>query len=78
MKHILLCFLLMPFTDFFTDKPNYQTCNLVFPSKEIFNSTNAMKCYNRDIDWRKVLKEPDMDDEDEIRKVHYNNKKNQN
>jgi hypothetical protein len=57
--------------DFFTDKPNYQPYNLVFPSKEIFNSTNAMKRYNRDIDWRKVLKGPDMDDEDEIRKSHY-------
>ena len=57
--------------DFFTDKPNYQPYSLVFPSKEIFNSTNAMKRYNRDIDWRKVLKGPDMDDEDEIRKSHY-------
>ena len=57
--------------DFFTDKPNYQPYSLVFPSKEIFNSTNAMKRYNRDIDWRKVLKGLDMDDEDEIRKSHY-------
>lgn len=57
--------------DFFTDKPNFKPYSLVFPSKEIFNPTNAMKRYNRDIDWRKVQKGPDMDDEDEIRKVHY-------
>ena len=64
--------------DFFTDKPNYQPYNLVFPSKEIFNSTNAMKRYNRDIDWRKVLKGPEMDDEDEIRKSHYKVEKKNN
>ena len=57
--------------DFFTDKPNYTPYNLVFPSKEIFNTTNAMKRYNRDIDWRKVEKGPDMDDEEDIKKAHY-------
>jgi len=30
-----------------------------------------MKRYNRSIDWRKVIKGPEMDDEDEIRKEHY-------
>jgi len=58
-------------TDFFTDKPNFKPYNLVYPSKEIFNPTNAMKRYNRDIDWRKVEKGPDMDDEEDIRKAHY-------
>ena len=62
-------------TDFFTDKPNYKPYNLVYPSKEIFNPTNAMKRYNRDIDWRKVEKGPDMDDEDDIRKAHYKGEK---
>jgi DNA-binding beta-propeller fold protein YncE len=57
--------------DFFTEKPNYAPYNLVFPSKEIFNPTNAMKRYNRDIDWRKVMKGPEMDDEDDLRKAHY-------
>jgi DNA-binding beta-propeller fold protein YncE len=57
--------------DFFTEKPNFTPYNLVFPSKEIFNTTEAMKKYNRDIDWRKVIKGPDMDDEFEIRKAHY-------
>jgi hypothetical protein len=30
-----------------------------------------MKRYNRDIDWRKVMKGPAMDDEDDLRKAHY-------
>jgi DNA-binding beta-propeller fold protein YncE len=62
-------------SDFFTDKPNYKPYNLVFPSKEIFNPSNAMKKYNRDIDWRKVEKGPDMDDEEDMRKAHYKKEK---
>ena len=57
--------------DWFTDKPNYQPYSLVFPSKEVFDPQVAMKRYNRNIDWRKVLKGPEMDDEDELRKEHY-------
>jgi hypothetical protein len=30
-----------------------------------------MKRYNKDIDWRKIMKGPEMDDEDEQRKDHY-------
>jgi hypothetical protein len=30
-----------------------------------------MKKYKRDLDWRKILKGPEMDDEDELRKAHY-------
>jgi hypothetical protein len=30
-----------------------------------------MKRYNRTIDWRKIEKGPDMDDEEEMRKSHY-------
>jgi len=61
--------------DFFTEKPNFTPYKLVYPSKEIFNTTNAMKRYNRDIDWKKIEKGPDMDDEDEIRKTHYKREK---
>ena len=57
--------------DFFSSVPNYKPYSLVYPSKEIFNTTNAMKRYNRDIDWRKVEKGPDMDDVDDIKKAHY-------
>jgi len=61
--------------DFFTDKPNYTPYSLVYPSKEIFNPTNAMKRYNRDIDWRKVEKGPEMDDEEDMKKAHYKGQK---
>jgi arylsulfatase A-like enzyme len=57
--------------DFFTSKPDFSPYNLTFPSKEVFDPQQAMKRYNRKIDWRKVLKGPDMDDEDEMRKEHY-------
>lgn len=61
--------------DWFTDKPDYSPYSLVFPSKEVFDPQQAMKRYNRSIDWRKVLKGPEMDDEDDIRREHYLEKK---
>jgi DNA-binding beta-propeller fold protein YncE len=57
--------------DFFTDKPDYRPYNLVLPSPEVFDYQLAMKKYNRTIDWRKIEKGPEMDDEDEIRASHY-------
>jgi hypothetical protein len=33
-----------------------------------------MKKYNRHTGWRKILKGPEMDDEDEQRKKHYQEK----
>jgi DNA-binding beta-propeller fold protein YncE len=57
--------------DFFTDKPDYTPYNLVFPSPEVFNPQVAMRRYNRSIDWRKVEKGPEMDDEKEMREEHY-------
>jgi DNA-binding beta-propeller fold protein YncE len=57
--------------DFFTDKPDYTPYNLVFPSPEVFNPQLAMHRYNRSIDWRKVEKGPEMDDEKEMREEHY-------
>ncbi len=57
--------------DFFTDKPDFSPYTLEFPSKEVFDPQVAMKRYNRNIDWRKVMKGPEMDDEDDLRKEHY-------
>ena len=57
--------------DFFTDRPDFTPYNLVFPSPEVFDAQKAMKKYNRNIDWRKIEKGPDMDDEDEMRAAHY-------
>ena len=57
--------------DFFTSKPDYRPYDLVFPSAEVFNPQTAMKRYNKNIDWRKIEKGPDMDDEKELRAEHY-------
>ena len=57
--------------DFFTNKPDYRPYNLVFPSSTVFDPQLAMKRYNKTIDWRKVEKGPDLDDEEELRKDHY-------
>lgn len=57
--------------DFFTDKPDYTPYTLVFPSKEVFDTQEAMKRYNRQTDWRKIIKGPEMDDEQEERAEHY-------
>ncbi len=61
--------------DFFTNKPDFSVYNLEMNDNRIFNVTKAMKKYHRDIDWRKVEAGPDMDDEDELRAAHYNDKK---
>ncbi|HEV8084432.1 MAG TPA: bifunctional YncE family protein/alkaline phosphatase family protein [Chitinophagaceae bacterium] len=57
--------------DFFTDKPNYKPYTLEFPSKQVFDPQIAMKRYNRKIDWHQVMKGPEMDDEGDLRKEHY-------
>lgn len=57
--------------DFFTDKPDFKPYTLVMPSKSVFDPQQAMKRYNKDIDWRSILKGPEMDDEDDQRREHY-------
>jgi DNA-binding beta-propeller fold protein YncE len=60
--------------DFFTDQPDFTPYDLVFPDKRVFDPAKAMARYNKEIDWRKILKGPEMDDEDELRKKHYKSK----
>jgi len=57
--------------DFFTDTPDFRPYDLVLPSTEVFDPQVAMKRYNKTIDWRKIEKGPDMDDEKEQREEHY-------
>lgn len=57
--------------DFFTDKPNYAPYNLEMPDKRVFDPSKAMKKYKRDLDWRKIMQGPAMDDEAEQRENHY-------
>ena len=61
--------------DFFTDKPDFTPYTLTFPSKEVFDPLVAMKRYHRGIDWKKIMKGPEMDNEDELRKEHYKQRK---
>ena len=57
--------------DFFTDKPDYTPYTLEQHDPRVFDVEKAMKKYHRNIDWRKVMQGPDMDDEDDMRKDHY-------
>ena len=57
--------------DFFTNKPDYTPYSLVMPSKAVFDPQQAMDRYDKTIDWRKIMKGPEMDDEDDQRKEHY-------
>jgi hypothetical protein len=61
--------------DFFTDKPDFTPYTLTFPSKEVFDPLVAMKRYHRGIDWKKIMKGPEMDNEEELRKEHYKQRK---
>ena len=62
-------------TDFFTNKPDFTAYTLELNDARIFDVTKAMKKYHRNIDWRKVMAGPDMDDEKEIKALHYGEKK---
>ena len=53
--------------DFFTSKPDYTPYTLVKSDSRIFDPQKAMKRYNKTIDWRKIEKGPDMDDEEHER-----------
>lgn len=62
--------------DFFTGKPDYTPYTLVFPDKKVFDPQKAMDRYNKNIDWRKIMQGPAMDDEDTQRADHYKQQKN--
>ena len=54
--------------DFFTEKPDYTPYITEIPCREVFDADAAMKKYPRNIDWRKVKKGAEMDDEDDQRR----------
>ena len=58
-------------TDCFTPTPDFSPYSFVYPDKRVFDPQAAMKRYNKTIDWRKIEKGPDMDDEEEQRANHY-------
>jgi len=57
--------------DFFTSKPDFTPYTLEKNDPRVFDVNKAMKKYNKSIDWRKIEKGPDMDDEDDAREDHY-------
>lgn len=61
--------------DFFTATPDYTPYTLEKNDERIFQVDKAMQKYNRTIDWRKILKGPEMDDVNEQRQDHYRQKK---
>lgn len=57
-------------SDFFTDQPDYTPYTLEKSDIRIFDPQKAMTKYNKTIDWRKIEKGPDMDDEAHERQEH--------
>ncbi len=57
--------------DFFTPIPDYTPYTLIMHDTRVFDVNKAMKNYPRNVDWKKVIQGPPMDEEDEIRKNHY-------
>ncbi len=64
-------------TDFFTDKPDFTPYTFVKSDTRIFDPQKAMSRYNKTIDWRKIEKGPDMDDEDHEREDHKSQEKSE-
>lgn len=58
--------------DFFTPTPDYTPYTLEQHDERIFDVEKAMKKYHQNIDWRKIMKGPEMDDVDDMRADHYN------
>ncbi|MDR3695362.1 hypothetical protein [Mucilaginibacter sp.] len=62
-------------TDFFTDKPDFTPYTFLRSDTRIFDPQKAMSRYRKVIDWRKIEKGPDMDDEDHERNERNNDDK---
>jgi hypothetical protein len=58
-------------TDFFTGEPDFTPYTFVRSDTRIFDPQKAMARYHKVIDWRKIEKGPDMDDE-----AHERNERN--
>jgi len=56
--------------DIFTAIPDYTPYTLELNDPRVFDAQMAMKKYHKTIDWRKIEKGPDMDDEDDARENH--------
>lgn len=61
--------------DFFTNKPDYTPYTLEKNDDRVFDVNKAMEKYKRPIDWRKIIKGPEMDDVADMRNDHYQQQK---
>ncbi|MFD1469813.1 bifunctional YncE family protein/alkaline phosphatase family protein [Hymenobacter caeli] len=61
--------------DFFTGTPDFRPYTLERSDLRIFDPQQAMRRYDKTIDWRKVEKGPEMDDEARERADHYRQQK---
>ncbi|MCB0688596.1 MAG: hypothetical protein KDC53_18790, partial [Saprospiraceae bacterium] len=59
--------------DFFTDKPDFTPYTLEKNDPRVFNVDLAMKKYHQQVDWRKIMQGPAMDNEEEIREEYDDN-----
>ena len=57
--------------DFFTGTPDFTPYTLEPHDERVFDVHKAMKKYNRDIDWKKIMQGPAMDDVEDMRADHY-------
>lgn len=57
--------------DFFTVESNLETYRFEFPDKVIFDWDKSMEKFNYKIDWKKIIQGPAMDNEKELREIHY-------
>ncbi len=54
--------------DFFTDQPDFTPYTLEQHDPRVFDVEKAMQKYHRNIDWRKILQGPEMDDVEDMKK----------
>ena len=56
--------------DFFTSTPDYTPYTLELNDSRVYDAEKSMKRFNKTIDWRKIEKGPEMDDEKIEREEH--------
>lgn len=62
-------------SDFFTDQPDFTPYELEPSDTRVFDPQRAMDVYHKTFDWEKIKRGPKMDDEGEMRKEFYEQRK---
>lgn len=61
-------------SDYFTAQPDFTPYTVVPSDIRVFDPNKALKKYNYELDWKKIMQGPAMDDVNEIKKQHYQKK----